>query len=120
VDFLGGIMTFYDKIEKLTKDNGLTAKQVTQDLHISKNSFTYWKKNGNIPKGDILEALAKYFNCSIDYLVGKTDIKKEPTAQNEQSVSEELQKLIDASSSLSDDETQKVLEYVEFLKSQRK
>ena len=114
-------MTFWDRVNGLMKNNNVTAKTLSEELHINKNSFTYWKQNGNIPKYDILEALSKYFNCSVDYLlVGKTDIKKEPTAQNEQSVSEELQKLIDASSSLSDEETQKVLEYVEFLKSQRK
>lgn len=113
-------MTFYEHLHLLMREKNVTAKQVTQDLQISKNSFTYWKKNGNIPKGDILESLAKYFDCSIDYLVGKANIKKEPTTQNEQSVSEDLQNLIEASSSLSDAEAQKALAFVEFLKSQRK
>lgn len=113
-------MTFYERLHLLMREKDVTAKQVTQDLQISKNSFTYWKKNGNIPKGDILESLAKYFDCSIDYLVGKANIKKEPTTRNEQSVSEDLQNLIKASSSLSDAEAQKALAFVEFLKSQRK
>lgn len=113
-------MTFWERLKSLMDEKQITAKQITQELHISKNSFTYWKQNGNIPRGDILEALANYFECSIDYLLCKTDIKKEQTALNEQPVSENHKKLILESSTLSDEEIQKALEYVAFLKSQQK
>lgn len=112
-------MTFWERfynlcLEHNTKPNPLGAK-----LGLSSATISGWKK-GSYPNALYLEKIADYFNCSIDYLLGKTDIKKGPTAQVEQLVSGELQKLIDASSSLSDEEAQKVLEYVEFLKSQRK
>lgn len=120
MDFVGDIMTFWERLKSLMDEKQITAKQITQELHISKNSFTYWKQNGNIPRGDILEALANYFECSIDYLLCKTDIKKEQTALNEQPVSEEYKKLIELSSTLSEDEIRQVRQYVEFLNSQHK
>lgn len=112
-------MTFWDRFYDLCIENGTKPNPLGTKLGLSSATISGWKK-GSYPNALYLQKIADYFNCSIDYLLGKTDIKKEPTAQNEQSVSEELQKLIDASSSLSDEETQKVLEYVEFLKSQRK
>lgn len=116
----GDIMNFYERIKKLMKEKNVTAKQVTQDLHISKNSFTYWKQNRNIPRGDILDLLANYFNCSIDYLLGKSETKEKQAILNEQPVYNDMKLLIEKSSALSHEEIQKTLEYVEFLKSKRK
>lgn len=113
-------MIFYERLKMLMDEKKITAKQLSKELHINKNSFTYWKKNGNIPKGNSLQALADYFNCSIDFLLGKTDEKTKQVIQNEQPVSDNLKLLIQASSNLSDEEILKTREYVEFLKSQRK
>lgn len=113
-------MTFWEKLKSLMDEKHVTAKQLSEELHINKNSFTYWKQKGNIPKGKALQAIADYFDCSIDYLLGKSDIKKEQTALNQQSVSEEYKKLIELSSTLSDDEIRQVRQYVEFLNAQHK
>lgn len=111
-------MTFWDRFYDLCIENGTKPNPLGAKLGLSSATISGWKK-GSYPTALYLEKIADYFNCSIDYLLGKTDIKKEPTTQNEQSVSEELQKLINASSSLSDEEATKVLEFVEFIKSQR-
>lgn len=111
-------MTFWDRFYDLCIENGTKPNPLGAKLGLSSATISGWKK-GSYPTALYLEKIADYFNCSIDYLLGKTDIKKEPTAQNEQPVSEELQKLINASSSLSDEEATKVLEFVEFIKSQR-
>lgn len=111
-------MTFWDRFYDLCIENGTKPNPLGVKLGISSGAITRWK-NGGIPNSNKLELIADYFDCSTDYLLGKTDIKKEPTAQNKQPVSEELQKLINASSSLSDEEATKVLEFVEFIKSQR-
>lgn len=68
-------MTFYERLNLLMKKNNITGKQLTTDLGIARNSITYWKKNGNIPKNNILNLLAKYFNCSVEYLLVGNDDK---------------------------------------------
>lgn len=112
-------MTFYERLKQLMNENNTTQKMLSEKLSINKNSFKYWKDNQNTPKYDILSQLSNYFDCSIDYLLGKSDIKKQ-AAQDEQPVSDNMKLLIDKSSTLSPEEIQKTLEYVEFLKSQRK
>lgn len=43
-------------------------------LGVDRKTLGTWKKKGSIP-ADALLALSKIFDCSIDYLVGRTDIK---------------------------------------------
>lgn len=43
-------------------------------LGVDRKTLANWKKRGNIP-AKVLLKLADIFNCSIDYLVGRTDIK---------------------------------------------
>lgn len=88
-------MTFYERLKMLMKETGTTQKQLTE-LGINKNSFKYWKENGNIPKGDILSKLASYFNVSVPYLIGLTDIKNGavPTEQPLTPIKEEAINII--------------------------
>ncbi|MDD6488925.1 MAG: helix-turn-helix transcriptional regulator [Clostridia bacterium] len=69
-------MTFYETLSELMNKNKVTAKQLSETLKIGKNQFKYWKDKGNIPNGDTLIALADYFNCSVDYLLGRAEKQK--------------------------------------------
>lgn len=72
---------FFDKYKTLCKEKNKTPTGVAIDLGIGRSTVSYWK-NGNIPKQSILIKIADYFDVSVDYLLGKTDIKKEPTTNN--------------------------------------
>ena len=54
-------------LEKKCKPN-----TVAREIGLSTAIATKWK-NGSIPKGDILVKIADYFDCSVDYLLGRTD-----------------------------------------------
>ena len=45
---------------------------MAREIGLSTAIATKWK-NGSIPKGDILVKIADYFDCSVDYLLGRTD-----------------------------------------------
>lgn len=109
-------MTFYQKLLELMRKNNVTAKQLTSDLGLAKNSVTYWKNNGNIPKGDTLNLLADYFGVTVEYFLGT---KKEQAVPDGLPASDELKKLLEESSTLSEEEARKVREYVELLKLKR-
>lgn len=72
-------MKFADRVISVLKEQKITSAKMLSDLGLGKNQLTYWKNNGNIPKWDTLENIAKYLDVSVEYLLGKTDIKKEPT-----------------------------------------
>ena len=54
-------------IRKNTKPN-----PVSKELNISSGVVTKWK-TGSIPNGETLLKIADYFNCSVDYLLGRSE-----------------------------------------------
>ena len=36
-------------------------------------TITNWEKGNRFPKDDVLIKIADYFDCSLDYLLGRTD-----------------------------------------------
>ena len=83
---------FFDRFEKLCKDNKTTPTAVIIKLGYTKGNVTYWK-NGATPNGEILLKLAQHFNVSTDYLLEITD---DPTPPDEKSrpIDTERDKLI--------------------------
>ena len=75
---------FISIIDELLKEKGVTVAKMLEECKIGKNQYTYWKKNGNVPSGAILQKLADYFGVSVDYLLGKTEEKeKSPSVSDE-------------------------------------
>ena len=64
-------MTVLDRIKFLADKRGVSVSKVATDLGFSENLFYQWKKSS--PKSDRLEAVADYFNVSVDYLLGREE-----------------------------------------------
>lgn len=61
------------RLRALRIENGLTQKQLADNLNISdKNIWTY-EKGIATPPYDILSAYADFFGVTTDYLIGRTD-----------------------------------------------
>lgn len=63
----------YERIMHLCKENNTTITALCVELTGSKGNLATWKK-GNI-KAEILHTIAKRFNVSVDYLLGKSPIR---------------------------------------------
>lgn len=66
-------MTTYERIQELSKERGLSVRELGRKLEIGETTIYKWKTQ--IPKLDVLEKVADYFDVSVDYLVGRTDKK---------------------------------------------
>lgn len=64
-------MSFIETVSILLNEKGISINKMLCDLNLGKGTFATWKKRGTIPKGDILQKIADYFNVSVDYLLGK-------------------------------------------------
>lgn len=70
-------------VERLMEVSGLNQEQLGASLEeygISKNTISLWHRGLSLPKVDKLYAIARKFNCSIDYLVGISDKNPNDTA----------------------------------------
>lgn len=65
-------MQFVERIAALTKEKGITEKQVLLDCKLNKNLFGLWRQ-GRTPSTATKRVLADYFGVSVEYLMGQTD-----------------------------------------------
>lgn len=64
--------TVAEVIKKTAKSSNIQLKDMLIDLHLNKNTLSNMY-NGSMLKGDSLARIADYLNCSVDYLLGRTD-----------------------------------------------
>lgn len=64
----------YDRVKILCSERGITVTKLESDLHFGSSSVKKWSGNSS-PSVDKAIALSDYFNVSIDYLVGRTDVR---------------------------------------------
>lgn len=75
-------MTLGQKIKKLRIENGLTQKDLADQVFVTFQTVSKWEKDENEPDVSTLRELAKLFNCSMDYLLSEDD-EKEQEAKEE-------------------------------------
>ena len=68
-------MYFAQRVKQLRKNKHLTGKQLGNILGITKTGISYWENGRSVPDNEMLLKLADFFDVSIDYLLGKTDIE---------------------------------------------
>lgn len=66
---------FPERLKQLRKEAGLTQKNIADNFNTSPQSYAQWEKGLRSPSKESLEKLAEFFNVSIDYLLGNSDIK---------------------------------------------
>lgn len=60
-------------IKTLAKTKKITIGQMLSDCDISKNTLSTMQSGGYLPRVENLAKIADYLDCSVDYLLGRTD-----------------------------------------------
>lgn len=63
----------YKRLKKLRKSNKFTQKFIASRLNISLSSYSNYENGKYSVPVHILSKIAKFYDTSIDYLVGDTD-----------------------------------------------
>ncbi|HGP0303087.1 transcriptional regulator [Enterococcus faecium] len=64
-------MNPYEKIKELTKQNGISVRELEKRLGYSNGYFSKWKSVS--PNSEGLAKVSDYFGVSIDYLLGREE-----------------------------------------------
>ena len=64
---------FGDRLIRLYEQRGITEYRVMKETKISRTRLHDWRYNLRLPTPENLIVLAQYFDCSLDYLVGRTE-----------------------------------------------
>lgn len=68
-------MTFGNILKKIRQENNMTQDELAKKIDTSRSNIANYENGKNMPSIDILEKIASLFNCTTDYLLGKTDIR---------------------------------------------
>lgn len=61
------------RIKSRCKERGISVKHLLEQTGINRNFMYDLERSGQIPAADKLERIADYLDCSVDYLLGRTD-----------------------------------------------
>lgn len=67
---------FSERLRHLRSEKGITQKALADQLGISKSSVNMYERGEREPSLETMEAIADYFNVDMDYLYGKTVVKR--------------------------------------------
>lgn len=62
-----------ERINRLAKLKGIQQKNLLDECGLNKNVISTMLSRGSMPKADNLARIADYLDCSVDYLLGRTD-----------------------------------------------
>ena len=68
-------MTFSEKLKKLRKEKKITQEQLAQIIGVERSSIGKYE-TGTQPSTDNMKRIADYFGVTVDYLLGREEIKK--------------------------------------------
>lgn len=64
-----------NRLRELRKERGLSQDVLANEMSINIKTLRRYEVGENNPRVAILIELANYFNVSIDYLVGRSDVR---------------------------------------------
>lgn len=63
------------RLKELRKEKGITQKQFAEIFQVASGTIAMWEIGKRQPDIQMIDRIASYFGVSVDYLLGKTDIK---------------------------------------------
>lgn len=70
------MIMLYERIRNLREDKDLSQSTIANFLNISQRSYSRYENDDRSIPIEILSRLADFHNTSVDFLIGRTDIKE--------------------------------------------
>ena len=104
-------------IKTLCKEKNVPMSRLLADCAIRKSLIYDMEKRNFTPSVSTFEKIANYLDVSVDYLLGKTDKKEKPTADEGDELSELLSELKGIITDMTENQKDALLDYAKYLKS---
>lgn len=62
-----------ERIKSLLKSKKIPASKMLNDCGMNKNALYTMQSSGYLPRLEAVAQIADYLDCSVDYLLGRTD-----------------------------------------------
>lgn len=95
-----------------------TQEEIAKDLGISRIRYNQYETGKRTPDNEMLVQISEYFNVSIDYLLGKSNLRNPYREAQEQKTDEDIDLWLsktDGYKELPEDDRLKIIEYAKFM-----
>lgn len=106
-------MDFCTRLKILRKEKYLSQSELAKMFNLTDRTIRNYESGERKPDSDTLIALADYFDCSIDYLVGNVDEPHHENVSIEVNFRETIQSRISALSAKSQEDLEEYLKLLE-------
>lgn len=107
-----------NRIKELRNERGITQAELAKILQISDRAVGYYENGDREPDYTMLLKIAEFFDVSIDYLLGRVDIRNSSALPNETDFHVGLSKSEEGT--LTEDEKEEIRNFAKFVMSKRK
>jgi transcriptional regulator with XRE-family HTH domain len=111
--------SFAQRLRALREERRLSQVELARALHVSNSTISQYETTDRLPEPRILRALADFFGVSVDYLLGRTDVRQ--PAPVSRVADDELDRAIIAlRGQLSPEDRQEIARFIEWVKERRR
>ncbi|ASN59790.1 XRE family transcriptional regulator [Latilactobacillus curvatus] len=103
-------MTKGQRIAELRKQKRISQSELSKAIHVSPSTIGMWETDQRAIKDNDLVALAKYFNVTTDYLLGKSETKSVEPNDNAMLIAAHIE------DDATEEDMAKILDYIEMVK----
>lgn len=107
-----------NRIKELRNERGITQAELAKILQISDRAVGYYENGDREPDYTMLLKIAEFFDVSIDYLLGRVDIRNSSALPSETDFHVGLSKSEEGT--LTEDEKEEIRNFAKFVMSKRK
>ena len=105
------------RLKELREEKNLTQQEVANAINTSQTNIGRWEKNQNEPGANHIILLANFFECSTDYLLGRSDDFGIINIQNEKiQLNKNEKEILDIFNSIPTESQAQLLEYARYCK----
>lgn len=79
---------FSTRLKELRTEKEITGEELGKKFNVSKTAVSYWESGRNFPGEETIRKLADFFQVSVDYLLGNSDIRN--PYENHERISESI------------------------------
>lgn len=109
------IINSLDNLKKIRETKNITQVKLSTDLGVSQELISRYELGSSFPQPNMLIKLSEYFNCSVDYLLGITDITTPVKYLTSNLQNIELAELCNKYNSLSNEDKEHLNCFLDFL-----
>ena len=109
-----------NRLKQLRKEQHLTIQQLGEKVGINFTTISRLEAGERLFTLDHLTRLSQFFDCSFDYILGKSDERKAQPNKPFKELDSVQIALLAHTKDLSPEEAKQVMDFIEFIKSKKK